>query len=149
MKSQPNPLTFESPLDNKEIRPVNPKRSQPWIFIGRTDAEIEAPTLWPPDVKSWLIGKDPGAGKNWGQEEKGTTEDEMIGWHHWLNGHEFEETQGDSDGQRNLACCSSWGHKDWTWLNNWTTAAIHWGTWQGYVKSMLMPVADFIRGEIF
>ena len=149
MKSQPNPLTFESPLDNKEIRPVNPKGSQPWIFIGRTDAEIEAPTLWPPGVKSWLIGKDPGAGKNWGQEEKGMTEVEMIGWHHWLNGHEFEETQGDSDGQRNLACCSSWGHKDWTWLNNWTAAAIHWGTWQAYIKSMLMPAADFIRGEIF
>ena len=80
----------ESPLDYKEIKPVNPKENQPWIFIGRTDAEGEAPILWSPDAKSRLIGKDPDAGKDWGQEEKGTTEDEMIGWHHGLNGHEFE-----------------------------------------------------------
>ena len=76
----------ESPLDCKEIKPGNPKGNQPWIFIGRTDAEAEAPILWPPDVKNWLIWKDPSAGKDWGQEEKGTTEDEMVGWHHWLNG---------------------------------------------------------------
>ena len=82
--------TLESPLDFKEIQPVHPKGNQSWIFIGRTDTEAETPILWPPDVKSWLIGKDPDAGKDWRQEEKGTTEDEMVGWHHWLNGHEFE-----------------------------------------------------------
>ena len=82
--------TLESPLDCKEIKPVHPKENQSWIFIGRTDAEAETPILWPPDVKNWLTGKDPDAGKDWGQEEKGTTEDEMVGWHHWLNGHEFE-----------------------------------------------------------
>ena len=82
--------TLESPLDGEEIKPVNPKGNQPWIVIVRTDAEVEAPILWPPDAKSQLIGKDPDAGKDWGQEEKGTTEDEMVGWHHWLNGHEFE-----------------------------------------------------------
>ena len=82
--------TLESPLDCKEIQPVNPKGAQSWVFIGRTDAEAETPVLWPPDVKSWLIGKDPDAGRDWGQEEKGTTEDEMVGWHHRLDGHEFE-----------------------------------------------------------
>ena len=85
-------------LGSKEIKPVNPKGSQPWIFIGRTDAEGEAPILWPPDDKSQLIRKDPDAGKDWGQEEKGMTEDEMVGWLHWLNGHEFEQTPGDSEG---------------------------------------------------
>ena len=104
--------TLESPLDYKEIKPVNPKRNQPWKCIGRTDAEAEAPILWPPDVKNWLIGKDPDAGKDRGQEEKGMTEDEMVGWHHWFNGHEFEQTMGDSEGQGNLACCSSWSHKE-------------------------------------
>ena len=79
--------TFESPLDSKEIKPVNPKENQPWIFTRRTDAEAEAPILWPPDAKSWLIGKEPDAGKDWGKEEKGQTEDEMVEWHHWLNGH--------------------------------------------------------------
>ena len=83
--------TLESPLDSKDIKPVNPKGNQCWIFIERTDAEAEAPILWPPDVKSWLIGKDPDAGKEWGQETKGVTEDEMVGWHHRLNGHEFEQ----------------------------------------------------------
>ena len=82
--------TLESPLSSKEIKPVNRKGDQPWIFIGRTDAEAEAPILWPPNAKNWLIVKDPDAGKDWGQEEKGMTEDEMVGWHHWLNGHEFE-----------------------------------------------------------
>ena len=82
--------TLESPLDSKEIKPVNPKGNQPWIFMGKTDAETEAPILWPPDAKSWLTVKDPDAGKDWGQEEKGTTEDETVGWHHRLNGHEFE-----------------------------------------------------------
>ena len=102
---------LESPSDSKEIKPVNPKGTQPWIFIRRTDAEAEAPILWPPDAKSWLIGKDPDAGKDWGQEEKEATEDEMVGWHHQLNGHEFEQIQGDSEGQRNLVCCSSLSHK--------------------------------------
>ena len=90
--------TFESPLDSKEIKPVNPKENQPWIFTRRTDAEAEAPILWPPDAKSWLIGKEPDAGKDWGKEEKGQTEDEMVEWHHWLNGHESEQTLGDSEG---------------------------------------------------
>ena len=103
---------LESPLDSKEIKPVNPKGNQPWIFIGRTDAEAEAPVLWPPDAKSWLIGKDPEAGKDWRQEEKGTTENEMVGWHHRLNGQEFEQTPGDSEGQGSLVCCSSPSHKN-------------------------------------
>ena len=101
--------TLESPLDSKETKPVNPKENQPWIFIGRTDGET--PILWPPDVKSLLIAKDPDPGKGWGQEEKGVTEDEMFGWHHWLNGHEFEQIPKDSEGQGSLACCSSWGCK--------------------------------------
>ena len=104
--------TLESPLDSKEIKLVNPKGNQPWIFIGRTDAEAETPILWPPHAKNWLTGKDPDAGKDWRQEEKCTTEDEMVGWHHWLNGHEFEETQGDSDGLRSLAHWSSQGSKE-------------------------------------
>ena len=101
--------TLEHPLDCQEIQPVHPKGNQSWIFIGRTDAEAEAPVLWPPDAKSRLIGKDPDAGKNWRREEKGVTEDEMVGWRHWINGHEFEESRGDSEGQRSLACCSPWG----------------------------------------
>jgi len=88
------------------------KETQPWIFIGRTDAEAEAPVLWSPDVKSQLFGKDPDAGKDWGQEEEGVTEDEMVGWHPWLSGLKFEQTQGDSEGQGSLACCSSWGRKE-------------------------------------
>ena len=104
--------TLESPLDSKEIQPVQLKGNQSWIFIGRTDAKAEALTLWPPDVKSQLTGKDPDAGKDWGKEEKGVTEDEMVGWHHWLNGHEFEQTQGDSEGQGSLTCCSLWGYKE-------------------------------------
>ena len=98
--------TLENPLNSKEIQPVNPKGHQPWIFIGRIDAEVEAPILWPPDVKSQFIGKDPDAEKDWGQEEKRATEVEMCGWHRWLNGHEFEQTPGDSEGQGSLACCS-------------------------------------------
>ena len=89
-----------------------PKGNQSWIFIGRTDAKAEAPIPWPADAMSWLIGKDPDAGTDWGQEEKGVTEDEMVGWHHWLNGHESEQTPGDSEGQGSLVCCSSWGHKE-------------------------------------
>ena len=102
--------TLKSPLDYKEIQPVHPKGDQSWIFIGRTDAE--APILWPPDAKSQHIRKDPDAGKDWRQEEKGTTEDEMVGWHHQLNGHEFEQAPGDSEGQGSLVCCSSWDHKE-------------------------------------
>jgi len=103
--------TLERPLDYKEIQPIHPKEEQSWVFIGRTNAEAETPILWPPDVKSWLTGKDPDVGKDWGQEEKGMTEDERVRWHHWLNGHGFGWTQGVGDGQGGLVCCSSWGHK--------------------------------------
>ena len=92
----------------QQIKPVNSKRNQSWIFIGRTDAETEAPVLWPPDAKNWLIGNDPDVGKDWRQEAK----DEMVGWHHRLNGHEFEQTPGDDEGKESLACCSPWGHKE-------------------------------------
>ena len=98
--------TLESPLESKEIKAVNPKGNQTWIFIGRTDAEPETPILWPPDVKIWLIREDPDAGKDWRQEEKGTTEEKMVGWHHWLKGHEFEQALGDGEGQGSLVCCS-------------------------------------------
>ena len=104
--------TLESPLDCKEIQPVHPEGDQSWVFTGRTDAEAETPVLWPPHVKSWLIGKDPDAGRGWGQEEKGTTEDEMAGWHHWLDGHEFEWIPGVRDGQGGLVCCNSCGRKE-------------------------------------
>ena len=104
--------TLESPLDCKEIQPVNPKGDQSWMFTGRTDVEAETPILWPRDVKNWLTGKDPDAGKDWRQEEKGTTEDEMAGWHHRLDGHEFEWTPGVGDGQGSLMCCDSWGRKE-------------------------------------
>ena len=105
---------LESPLDSKEIKLVNPKRNQPWMFIGRTDAEAEPqpPICWPTDVKSRLTRKDPNAEYDWGQEEKGETEDEMVGRHQWLNGHEFEQTLGDGEGQGSLMCCSPWGCKD-------------------------------------
>ena len=99
-------------LDSKEIKPINPRENQPWIFIGRTDAEAEASILWPPDANSQLIGKDPDAGKDWQQEEKGMTEHEMVGRHHWLDGHEFEQAPGVGDRQGSLACCSPWGHKE-------------------------------------
>ena len=102
---------FERPLDSKEIKPVSPKGNQSWIFTGRTDAEVEAPGLWPPDVKNRFTGKDPDAGKDWRQKEEGVAEDEMIRWHHWLNGHEFEQTPGESGGQGSLVCCSPWGCK--------------------------------------
>ena len=110
--------TLKSPLDSKDI---NLKGNQPWIFIGRSDAEPEILILWPPDAKNWLIGKDPDAGKDW-RWEKGTAEDEMVSWHHWLDGHEFEQAPGVGDGQGSLACCSPWGHKelDTTERLNWT-----------------------------
>ena len=103
---------LESPLDNKEIKPVNPKGNQQLIFIGRIDAEGEAPILWPPGAKNWLIGKYPDAGKDWRREEKGAVEDEMVGWHHRLNGREFEHTLGDSEWQGSTVCCNPWGHKE-------------------------------------
>ena len=113
---------LESPMDCKEIQPVHPKGDQSWVFIRGTDAEAETPVLRPPDGKNWLIGKDPHAGKDWRWVEKGTTEDEMVGWHHRLNGHEFEPTPGVGDGQGGLACCDSWGRKesDTTERLNWT-----------------------------
>ena len=112
--------TLESSLDSKEIQPVHPIGNQSWIFIGRTDAEAETPILWPPDAKNWFLGKDPDGGKDWGQEEKGTTEEEMAGWHHRLDGYESEQALGAGDGQGSLAYCSPWGRKesDMTeWLN--------------------------------
>ena len=111
--------TLESPLDCKEIKPVSPKGNQSWIFTGRTDAE--APIVWPPDPKSWLLRKNSDAGKGWRREEKGTTEDKMVGWHYWFNGHEFEQAPGDGEGQGSLACCSPCGGKEQgmtKWLNN-------------------------------
>ena len=115
-------LIVKLPLDCKEVQPVHPKGDQSWVFIGRTEAKAETPILWPPYAKSWLIGKDPDAGRDWEQEEKGMTEDEMAGWHHWLNGHESEWIPGVGDGQGGLACCNSCGHKelDMTERLNWT-----------------------------
>ena len=104
--------TLESPLNCKKIKPDNSKGNQPWILIGRNNAEAETPILWPPDAKSWLTGKDHDAGKDWRQEEKGMTKDEMVGWHHRLDGHEFEQTLGDDEGQGSLAWCSTWGCKE-------------------------------------
>ena len=114
--------TLESPLNCKEVQPVHPKGDQSWVSFGRNNAKTETPVLWPPHAKSWLIGKDSDAGRDWGQEEKGTTEDEMAGWYHRLNGRESEWTPGVSDGQGGLECCDSWGHKEsgtTEWLN-WT-----------------------------
>ena len=121
--------TLESPLDCKEIQPVHSKGDQSWVYFGRSDAKAETPVLWPPHVKSWLIWKYSDAGRDWGQEEKGMTEDEMAGWHHRLDGHEFEWTQGVGDGQGGLACCNSWGRKEsdtTEWLN-WTE--LNWNSW--------------------
>ena len=119
--------TLESPFVCKEIKPVHPKGNPSWKFIGRTDAEAETPILWPPDAKNWLTGKDPDAGKDWRPEEKGATEDEMVGWHHRLDGHEFEQSLGAGDGQAGLACCSPWGRKEsdtterLNWRNSFTS----------------------------
>ena len=110
--------TLESPLDCKKIKPFNPKGNQSWIFIGNSDAEAEAPILWPSDMKNWLIGKDPDAGKD--SRQKRMTEDEMVAWHHWLDGHEFDQALWDGEGQGCLASCSAWGCKSWTRLSNWT-----------------------------
>ena len=114
--------TLESPRDCKEIQPVHPKGNQSWVFIGKTDVEAETPIIWPPAVKNWLLGKDPDVGKDWRQGEKGMTEDEMVGWHHWLDGHEFEQALKVGDGQGGLACCSPWGCRvrhDWATELNW------------------------------
>ena len=112
--------TLESPLDCKDFKPVNPKGNQPWVFIRSTDTEAEAPILWPPDVKSWLIRKDPDAEKAWRQEEKGMTEEDMVGWHHRFNGHEFEQALGDDEGQESLVAVHGVA-KSWAQLSNWTT----------------------------
>ena len=122
--------TLESPLACKEMKPINPKGNQPWIFIGRTAVKAEAAILWPPDAKSWINGKASHAGRDWGQEEKMVAENEMVGWHHWLNGHEIEKTLGDSEGQWSLVCCSPWGCKelDTTWSNLACTKGVR----QGY-----------------
>ena len=119
--------TLETPLEGKKIQPVHPKGDQFWIFIGRTDAEAETPILWPPDA-NWLIGKDPDAGKDWRQKEKGMIEDEMVECHHWLNEHEFEQVPGFGDAQGSLSCCSSWGLKesDTTEPLNWTELKLFW-----------------------
>ena len=113
------------PLDYKEIQPVHSKGDQSWVFIGRNDAKAETLILWPPHAKSWLTGKDPDEGRDWGQEKKGMTEDEMAGWHHQLDGHEFEWILGVGDGQGGLACCDSWGRKE-----SDTTKRLNWTEWQ-------------------
>ena len=124
--------TLESPLDCKEIQPVHSKGDQSWVYFGRSDAKTETPVLWPPHAKSWLTGKDSDVGRDWEQERKVMTKDEMAGWHHWLNGHESEWTPGVGDGQGGLACCNSWGRKEsdttetelkWTELNHWVLQA--------------------------
>ena len=116
--------TLESPVDCKVIKSVNPIGNKSWILTGRSDAEAEAPIICSPDVKNQPTGKDPDAREDWGQDEKKVTEDEMVEWHHWLNGHEFEQTLGDSEGQGSLVCCSPWGRKESTRLSGWTTYII-------------------------
>ena len=133
--------TLESPLDCKESKPVNPKGNQSWIFIGRADAEAEAPILWPPDAKNWLIRKDPDAGKDRRQEEKGMTEDEMVRWHPRLNGHEFKQALGVGGGQGSLASCSTWGRKEsdtTEWLN-WIWLLLDHETFRGALGSHCLP----------
>ena len=132
--------TLESPLDCKEIQPVHPKGDQFWVFTGRTDVEAETPILWPPNAKSWLIWKDPDSGKDWVQEEKGTTEDEMVGWHHWLDGHGFGWTQGVGDGQGGLACCDSWGRKE-----SDTTERLNWSIRRLVVNTILIFYERVLR----
>ena len=145
--------TLESPLYCKKIQPAHPKGNQSRIFSGRTDAIAETPILWPPDVKNWLIGKDPDAGKDWRWEEKGTTKDEMVGCHHWLNGLKFEQALGDSEGQGSLACCSPWGHKEMDtteWLNNNNDVKICFSTLPGIQSKFSKTVSyllDFIIKE--
>jgi len=141
--------TLESPLDCKEFQPVHPKWDQSWVFIGRTDVEAETPILWLPDVKSWLIGKDPDAGKDWRQEENGTTEDEMVRWHHWLNELGFGWTPGVGDEQGGLVCCGSWGRKvsdmteRLTWDSILKSRDITLLTKDHLVKAMVFPVVMY------
>ena len=123
--------TLESPLDCKEIQPVHPKGNQSWIFIGRTDAEAKAPALWPPNAKNWLIGKNPDAGRGWSQEEEGMTEDEMVGWHHPLDGREFEQVLGIGEGQGGLACCSPQGCR----------LGHDWGTERNFLRMVLITAS--------
>ena len=134
--------TLKSPLDSKEIKPVSPKGNQPVILIGRTDVEAETPILWPPDVKSWLIWKDPDAGKDWGQEKKGMTEDEMVGWHHQLDGHQFEQVPGVGDGQESLVCCNPWCHKQSDMTERLTWTELNWSC------SLQMCEQDTLSGKI-
>ena len=141
--------TLESPLDSKEIKSVNPKGNQSWIFTGRTDAEAEAPMLWPPHAKSWLTGKNPDAGKDWRQEEKGMAEDEMVGWHYWLNGHEFEQALG-LVMDREAWCAVVHGvEKSRTWLSDWTEPILKekipqlWAETPFRFYSILPPRGDF------
>ena len=141
--------TLESPLDCKEIQPVHPKGNQFWIFIGRTDAESGSLILWPTDVKNWPIGKDPDAGKDW-RHEKRATEDETVGWHHQLDGHEFEQALGVGDGQGSLACCSPWCHSvrhDWATERNWTEDIDNRNS-AGYWKSKNYNCQAYSRNEI-
>ena len=127
--------TLESPLNCKEIQPVHPKGDQSWIFIGRTDAEAETPILWLPDAKNWFIGKDPEAGKDWRREEKGTTEGETVGWHHWRDGYKSEKAQGVGDGLGSLVCCSPWGHKE---LDTTICCFVFfWSDWTDWLMSLL------------
>ena len=147
--------TLESPLDCKEVQPVHPNGDQSWVFIRRTDVEAESPILWPPDAKSWLIGEDSDAGRDWGQEEKGTTEDEMAGSHrvhHRLDGHESEWTLGVGDGQGGLACCDSWGHRvrhDWGTELNWTELGLEWKEIQKqYLYSVFLYVLNIQKKSI-
>ena len=133
--------TLKSPLDCKEIQPVHSKGDQSWVFFGRTNTKAETAVLWPPHAKSWLIRKDSDAGRDWGQEEKGMTEEEMAGWHHWLDGREFEWTLEDGDGQGGLVCCDSWGHKEsdtTEWLN-WTKLNLN----NGYIV-LYRPLIFFL-----
>ena len=142
--------TLESPSDCKEIQSVQPKGDQSWVFTGRTNAEAETPILWPPDVKNWLIWKDPNAGKDWRWEEKGTTEDEIVGWHHRFDGHEFEQAPEVSDGQGGLACCSPWGCKesDTTEPLKWTELR-HCPRWAWCLKcGMLLLPSSSIEGDL-
>ena len=136
--------TLESSLDCKEVQPVRSEGDQPWDFFGRNDAKAETPVLWTPHAKSWLIGKDSDAGRDWGQEEKGTTEDEMAEWHHWLDGHESGWTPGVDDGQGGLGCCVSWGHKE-----SDTTERLNWTELNWYLYSFLYGFCVSITGFWF
>ena len=135
--------TLKSPLDCKKIKPIHPKGNQSWICIGRADAETETSILWPLDAKNWLIGKDPNAGKDWGQEEKGTTEGEMVGWHHWLDGYEFEQALGVGDGPGSLACCSPWSRKELD-----ITEQLNWGNNNSACKDQKEEIPLLVQGTL-